>query len=180
MTPPENSSEDFTLTTVLEMEERDFEYTDDAIVGEGGRVVANPAITGTIVVEVVPVVEPEDDDNLIVFSNEDGSGELATITSDAAGVIKFTTNSDNQVVDGGGVEILDGEYVIRYKEEDVSPEFAINEVVNEVVVQLTTTSDGALPEEVLSQLLVTGAVYEGMAVGWSQTKMRLRLAHQKA
>lgn len=68
MTPPENSSEDFTLTTVVEMEERDFEYTDDAIVGEGGRVVANPAITGTIVVEVVPVVEPEDDDNLIVFS----------------------------------------------------------------------------------------------------------------
>ncbi|MEZ8351789.1 retention module-containing protein [Vibrio splendidus] len=167
MTPPENSSVDFTLTTVVEMEERDFEYTDDAIVGEGGRVVANPAITGTITVQVVPVVEPEDpdgdgvDDNFIVFSNEDGSGELATITSDAAGVIKFTTNSDNEAVDGGGVETLDGEYVIRYKEEDVSPEFAINEVVNEVVVQLTTTSDGALPEEVLSQLLVTGAVYEG-------------------
>ncbi|MEF1230789.1 hypothetical protein QTO02_25525, partial [Vibrio fortis] len=78
-----------------------------------------------------------------------------------AGVIKFTTNSDNQAVDGGGVEILDGEYVIRYKEDDVSPVFPINEVVNEVVIQLTTTANGALPEEVLSQLLVTGAVYEG-------------------
>ncbi|CDT88586.1 Conserved hypothetical protein; putative hemolysin-type calcium-binding region [Vibrio coralliirubri] len=167
MTPPENSSVDFTLTTVVEMEERDFEYTDDAIVGEGGRVVANPVITGTITVQVVPVVEPKDpdgdgvDDNFIVFSNEDGSGELTSITSDAAGVIKFTTNSDNQAVDGGGIEILDGEYVIRYREDDVSPVFPINEVVNEVVVQLTTTSDGALPEDVLSQLLVTGAVYEG-------------------
>ncbi|MFS1507914.1 cadherin-like domain-containing protein [Vibrio sp. 10N.261.54.C3] len=167
MTPPENSSVDFTLTTVVEMEERDFEYTDDAIVGEGGRVVANPAITGTITVQVVPVVEPKDpdgdgvDDNFIVFSNEDGSGELTSITSDAAGVIKLTTNSDNQAVDGGGIEILDGEYVIRYKEDDVSPVFPINEVVNEVVIQLTTTTDGTLPDEVLSQLLVTGAVYEG-------------------
>ncbi|MDK9797210.1 cadherin-like domain-containing protein, partial [Vibrio sp. D449a] len=167
MTPPQNSSVDFTLTTVVEMEERDFEYTDDAIVGEGGRVVANPAITGTITVQVVPVVEPEDpdgdnvDENYIVFSNENGTGELTSITSDNAGVIKFTTNSDNQAVDGGGVEILDGEYVIRYKEDDVSPVFPINEVVNEVVIQLTTTTNGILPEEVLSQLLVTGAVYEG-------------------
>ncbi|WP_170962872.1 hypothetical protein, partial [Vibrio sp. F13] len=84
--------------------------------------------------------EPKDpdgdgvDDNFIVFSNEDGSGELTSITSDAAGVIKFTTNSDNQAVDGGGIEILDGEYVIRYREDDVSPVFPINEVVNEVVV----------------------------------------------
>lgn len=167
MTPPQNSSVDFTLTTVLEMEERDFEYTDDAIVGEGGRVVANPAIQGTITVQVVPVVEPEDpdgdnvDENFIVFSNEDGSGELTSITSDNSGVIKFTTNSDNQAVDGGGVEIFDGEYVIRYKEDDVSPVFPINEVINEVVIQLTTTTNGTLPDEVLSQLLVTGAVYEG-------------------
>ncbi|WP_299689035.1 retention module-containing protein [uncultured Vibrio sp.] len=162
MTPPENSSEDFTITTILEIEERDFEYTPTGLEDEdGGFVEAKPAITGTITVQVAPVVEPEDVNNLIVFSNEDGSGELVTITSDATGVIKFTTNSDNQAVGGGGVEILDGEYVIRYKEEDISPEFAINEVVNEVVIKLTTTSGVALPEEVLSQLLVTGAVYEG-------------------
>ncbi|MDK9763158.1 cadherin-like domain-containing protein, partial [Vibrio sp. D420a] len=154
LTPPENSSEDFTITTILEVEERDFEYTPSGLLDEdGGFIEANPPIAGTITVQVIPVVEPTDADNLIVFSNEDGSGELTTITSDTAGVIKFTTNSDNLATSG--------EYVIHYKEEDVSPEFAINEVVNEVVIQLTTTTDGTLPEEVLSQLLVTGAVYEG-------------------
>ena len=153
LTPPEHSSEDFTITTILEVEERDFEYTPSGLLGEdGGFIEANPPITGTITVQVVPVVEPTDPDNLIVFSNEDGTGQLTTIASNAAGQINFTTNSNNPATSG--------EYVIRYKQEDVSPEFPVNEVVNEAIIELTTTSGGALPYEVLSQLLVTGAVYE--------------------
>ncbi|MCB5358873.1 retention module-containing protein [Vibrio lentus] len=159
MTPPADSSADFTLTTELKMEERDHEYTSSGLEDEdGGYVEADPDITGIINVQVRPVVEPGDADNKIVVSNEDGSGDLTTITADANGVIKFTTNSDNQTTDINGDEIWDGEYVIRYQETDLS---TVEEQVDEVIVQLTNTDGSALSDDILGQLLVTGASYEG-------------------
>ncbi|WP_019350753.1 retention module-containing protein [Vibrio splendidus] len=159
MTPPADSSADFTLTTELKMEERDHEYTSSGLEDEdGGYVEADPDITGIINVQVRPVVEPGDADNKIVVSNEDGSGDLTTITADANGVIKFTTNSDNQTTDTNGDEIWDGEYVVRYQETDLS---TVEEQVDEVIVQLTNTDGSALSDDILGQLLVTGASYEG-------------------
>ncbi|MDN2668389.1 retention module-containing protein [Vibrio sp. 14N.309.X.WAT.E.F5] len=159
MTPPADSSADFTLTTELKMEERDHEYTSSGLEDEdGGYVEADPDITGIINVQVRPVVEPGDADNKIVVSNEDGSVDLTTITADANGVIKFTTNSDNQTTDTNGDEIWDGEYVIRYQETDLS---TVEEQVDEVIVQLTNTDGSALSDDILGQLLVTGASYEG-------------------
>ncbi|MEZ9159462.1 retention module-containing protein [Vibrio lentus] len=159
MTPPADSSADFTLTTELKMEERDHEYTSSGLEGEdGGYVEADPDITGIINVQVRPVVEPGDADNKIVVSNEDGSGDLTTIMADANGVIKFTTNSDNQTTDINGDEIWDGEYVVRYQETDLS---TVEEQVDEVIVQLTNTDGSALSDDILGQLLVTGASYEG-------------------
>ncbi|MFA0145237.1 retention module-containing protein [Vibrio lentus] len=161
MTPPADSSADFTLTTELKMEERDHEYTSSGLEDEdGGYVEADPDITGIINVQVRPVVEPGDADNKIVVSNEDGSVDLTTIpiTADANGVIKFTTNSDNQTTDINGDEIWDGEYVIRYQETDLS---TVEEQVDEVIVQLTNTDGSALSDDILGQLLVTGASYEG-------------------
>ncbi|MCC4815065.1 hypothetical protein BCU85_00770 [Vibrio lentus] len=159
MTPPADSSADFTLTTELKMEERDHEYTSSGLEDEdGGYVEADPDITGIINVQVRPVVEPGDADNKIVVSNEDGSGDLTTITADANGVIKFTTNSDNQTTDINGDEIWDGEYVVRYQETDLS---TVEEQVDEVIVQLTNTDGSALSDDILGQLLVTGASYEG-------------------
>ncbi|MDH6018422.1 retention module-containing protein [Vibrio splendidus] len=159
MTPPADSSADFTLTTELKMEERDHEYTSSGLEDEdGGYVEADPDITGIINVQVRPVVEPGDADNKIVVSNEDGSGDLTTITADANGVIKFTTNSDNQTTDTNGDEIWDGEYVVRYQETDLS---TVEEQVDEVIVQLTNIDGSALSDDILGQLLVTGASYEG-------------------
>ncbi|PMH01776.1 retention module-containing protein [Vibrio lentus] len=161
MTPPADSSADFTLTTELKMEERDHEYTSSGLEDEdGGYVEADPDITGIINVQVRPVVEPGDADNKIVVSNEDGSGDLTTIpiTADANGVIKFTTNSDNQTTDINGDEIWDGEYVVRYQETDLS---TVEEQVDEVIVQLTNTDGSALSDDILGQLIVTGASYEG-------------------
>ena len=123
-----------------------------------GQGIVTATITGTIDVRVRPVVEPGDADNKIVVSNEDGSGDLTTITADANGVIKFTTNSDNQTTDTNGDEIWDGEYVVRYQETDLS---TVEEQVDEVIVQLTNTDGSALSDDILGQLLVTGASYEG-------------------
>ncbi|MEZ8732123.1 cadherin-like domain-containing protein, partial [Vibrio splendidus] len=155
MTPPGDSSADFTLTTEVDVEERDHEYVDINNTGQG---IAMATVTGTINVVVRPVVEPGDADNKIVVSNEDGSGDLTTITADANGVIKFTTNSDNQTTDTNGDEIWDGEYVVRYQETDLS---TVEEQVDEVIVQLTNTDGSALSDDILGQLLVTGASYEG-------------------
>ncbi|MEZ9002812.1 retention module-containing protein [Vibrio splendidus] len=155
MTPPADSSADFTLTTEVDVEERDHEYVDINNTGQG---IAMATVTGTINVVVRPVVEPGDADNKIVVSNEDGSGDLTTITADANGVIKFTTNSDNQTTDTNGDEIWDGEYVVRYQETDLS---TVEEQVDEVIVQLTNTDGSALSDDILGQLLVTGASYEG-------------------
>ncbi|MFA0097970.1 retention module-containing protein [Vibrio splendidus] len=155
MTPPADSSADFTLTTEVDVEERDHEYVDINNTGQG---IAMATVTGTINVVVRPVVEPGNADNKIVVSNEDGSGDLTTITADANGVIKFTTNSDNQTTDTNGDEIWDGEYVVRYQETDLS---TVEEQVDEVIVQLTNTDGSALSDDILGQLLVTGASYEG-------------------
>ncbi|NOI91723.1 retention module-containing protein [Vibrio splendidus] len=155
ITPEEDSSTDFTLSTVVMIEERDHEYVDATDPGQG---IVTATITGTIDVRVRPVVEPGDADNKIVVSNEDGSGDLTTITADANGVIKFTTNTDNQTTDTNGDEIWDGEYVVRYQETDLS---TVEEQVDEVIVQLTNTDGSALSDDILGQLLVTGASYEG-------------------
>ncbi|MEZ8696674.1 retention module-containing protein [Vibrio lentus] len=157
ITPAQDSSTDFTLDTVVMIEERDHEYVDASNPGQG---IVTATITGTINVVVRPVVEPGDADNKIVVSNEDGSVDLTTIpiTADANGVIKFTTNSDNQTTDINGDEIWDGEYVIRYQETDLS---TVEEQVDEVIVQLTNTDGSALSDDILGQLLVTGASYEG-------------------
>ncbi|MEZ9569314.1 retention module-containing protein [Vibrio splendidus] len=155
MTPAQDSSTDFTLDTVVMIEERDHEYVDATDPGQG---IVTATITGTIDVRVRPVVEPGDADNKIVVSNEDGSGDLTTITADANGVIKFTTNSDNQTTDTNGDEIWDGEYVVRYQETDLS---TVEEQVDEVIVQLTNTDGSVLSDDILGQLLVTGASYEG-------------------
>ncbi|PMN65998.1 hypothetical protein BCT26_16015 [Vibrio lentus] len=155
ITPAQDASTDFTLDTVVMIEERDHEYVDASNPGQG---IVTATITGTINVVVRPVVEPGDADNKIVVSNEDGSVDLTTITADANGVIKFTTNSDNQTTDTNGDEIWDGEYVVRYQETDLS---TVEEQVDEVIVQLTNTDGSALSDDILGQLLVTGASYEG-------------------
>ncbi|PTP91991.1 retention module-containing protein [Vibrio splendidus] len=155
ITPAQDSSTDFTLDTVVMIEERDHEYVD---AGNPGQGIVTATINGSIDVQVRPVVEPGDADNKIVVSNEDGSGDLTTITADANGVIKFTTNSDNQTTDTNGDEIWDGEYVVRYQETDLS---TVEEQVDEVIVQLTNTDGSALSDDILGQLLVTGASYEG-------------------
>ncbi|WP_060982486.1 retention module-containing protein [Vibrio splendidus] len=147
ITPAQDSSTDFTLNTVVMIEERDHEYVDATNPGEG---IVTATITGTIDVRVRPVVEPGDADNKIVVSNENGTGDLTTITADANGVIKFTTNSDNTSISD--------EYVVRYQETDLS---TVEEQVDEVIVQLTNTDGSALSDEVLGQLVVNGAAYEG-------------------
>ncbi|MEZ9653160.1 retention module-containing protein [Vibrio splendidus] len=155
ITPAQDSSTDFALDTVVMLEERDHEYVDASNPGQG---IVTATITGTIDVRVRPVVEPGDTDNKIVVSNEDGSGDITTITADANGVIKFTTNSDNQTTDTNGDEIWDGEYVVRYQETDLS---TVEEQVDEVIVQLANIDGSALSDDILGQLLVTGASYEG-------------------
>ncbi|MCG9640856.1 retention module-containing protein [Vibrio sp. Isolate34] len=147
ITPEQDSSIDFSLNTVVMIEERDHEYVD---AGNPGQGIVTATINGTIDVQVRPVVETEDANNKLVVSNEDGTGDLSTIVADANGVIKFTTNSDN-------TSIAD-EYVVRYQETDLS---TVEEQVDEVIVQLTNTDGSALSDDILGQLLVTGASYEG-------------------
>ncbi|MGC9402922.1 T1SS-143 repeat domain-containing protein, partial [Vibrio genomosp. F10 str. 9ZC157] len=157
--PPKDSSSDFELSTTVKIEERDHEYTSDGIIGEGGRVTAT--LTGTVNVVVRAIVEPEDDDNKLTVTNEngdidyspvtngDGELEYPPISADDKGVIRFTTNSENPS--------LSGEYVVKYNETDQSSE----EVVGDVIIQLTHTNGTALEDSVIDQLLVTGAAYEG-------------------
>ncbi|MGY5537463.1 retention module-containing protein [Vibrio brasiliensis] len=147
ITPPKDSSTDFDLTTKVEIEERDHEYKSDNIVGEGGRVTAT--LTGSVHVEVRPVVEPENADNRLVVTNEAGDAIQTAIQADNKGLIRFTTNSDNTSTNG--------EYVVKYHNTDASS----NELVQDVVIQLTDENGHALSDAVLSQLVVTGAAYEG-------------------
>ncbi|MEF1283815.1 retention module-containing protein [Vibrio sp. M250220] len=147
ITPPKDSSTDFDLTTKVEIEERDHEYTSDNIVGEGGRVTAT--LTGSVHVEVRPVVEPENADNRLVVTNEAGDAIQTAIQADNKGLIRFTTNSDNTSTNG--------EYVVKYHNTDASS----NELVQDVIIHLTDQNGHTLSEAVLSQLVVTGAAYEG-------------------
>ncbi|MCG9692953.1 retention module-containing protein [Vibrio sp. Isolate22] len=148
ITPEQDSSTDFTLNTVVMIEERDHEYIDATDPGQG---IATATITGSIDVRVRPVVEPEDANNKLVVDEVAGLTDLGTVVADAlTGVLKFTTNSDNTSVTD--------EFVIRYQETDASS--AIEEV-DQLVIQLTNLDDSALSDAVLNQLLVIGAAYEG-------------------
>ncbi len=148
ITPEQDSSTDFTLNTVVMIEERDHEYVDATDPGQG---IATATITGTIKVVVTPVVEPQDASNKLIVDDVLGTGALTTVVADAnTGVLKFTTNSDNTSVTD--------EFVIRYQETDASS--AIEEV-DQLVIQLTNVDDSALSDAVLNQLLVIGAAYEG-------------------
>ncbi|MEC7941300.1 MAG: retention module-containing protein [Pseudomonadota bacterium] len=148
ITPEQDSSTDFTLNTVVMIEERDHEYVDVTDPGQG---IATATITGSIDVRVRPVVEPEDANNKLVVDEVAGLTDLGTVVADAlTGVLKFTTNSDNTSVTD--------EFVIRYQETDASS--AIEEV-DQLVIQLTNVDDSALSDAVLNQLLVMGAAYEG-------------------
>ncbi|PHX04707.1 Serralysin G precursor [Vibrio splendidus] len=148
ITPAQDSSTDFTLDTVVMIEERDHEYVD---AGNPGQGIVTATINGSIDVQVRPVVEPEDAANKIVVNQVAGIIDLTTVVADAlTGVLKFTTNSDNTSVTD--------EFVIRYEETDASS--AIEEV-DQLVIQLTNVDDSALSDDVLNQLLVIGAAYEG-------------------
>ncbi|UPR29831.1 retention module-containing protein [Vibrio crassostreae] len=148
ITPEQDSSADFTLNTVVMIEERDHEYVDATDPGQG---IATATITGSIDVVVRPVVEPQDASNKLIVDDVLGTGALATVVADAnTGVLKFTTNSDNTSVTD--------EFVIRYQETDASS--AIEEV-DQLVIQLTNVDDSALSDAVLNQLLIIGAAYEG-------------------
>ncbi|MGR5480052.1 retention module-containing protein [Vibrio chagasii] len=148
ITPEQDSSTDFTLNTVVMIEERDHEYVDATDPGQG---IATAKITGSIDVRVRPVVEPEDASNKLVVDEVAGLTDLSTVVANAlTGVLKFTTNSDNTSVTD--------EFVIRYQETDASS--AIEEV-DQLVIQLTNVDDSALSDAVLNQLVVMGAAYEG-------------------
>ncbi|MGF1839615.1 cadherin-like domain-containing protein, partial [Vibrio atlanticus] len=151
MTPPTDSSVDFTLTTEVEVEERDHEYVDSSNPGEG---IATATVTGTVNVVVRPVVETHDGiDNQLIVDDVAGTGSLGTVSADPlTGVLKFTTNSDNPSATD--------EFVIRYQETDASS--AIEEV-DQLVIQLTNNDPNKTPlsDDVLNQLLVIGAAYEG-------------------
>ncbi|MFA0429250.1 retention module-containing protein [Vibrio sp. 10N.222.51.C5] len=148
ITPEQDSSTDFTLNTVVMIEERDHEYVDATDPGQG---IATATITGSIDVIVRPVVEPKDASNKLIVDDVLGTGALATVVADAnTGVLKFTTNSDNTSVTD--------EFVIRYQETDASS--AIEEV-DQLVIELTNVDGSELSDAVLNQLLVIGAAYEG-------------------
>ncbi|MEZ9606357.1 cadherin-like domain-containing protein, partial [Vibrio cyclitrophicus] len=149
MTPPSDSSVDFTLTTEVEVEERDHEYVDSSDSGEG---IATATVMGTINVVVRPVVETDNGTtNKLIVDDVAGIGGLISVVADLlTGVIKFTTNSDNPSATD--------EFVIRYQETDASS--AIEEV-DQLVIELTNVNDSALSDDVLNQLLVIGAAYEG-------------------
>ncbi|TKF67490.1 type I secretion C-terminal target domain-containing protein [Vibrio sp. F13] len=148
ITPEQDSSTDFTLNTVVMIEERDHEYVDATDPGQG---IAIATITGSIDVIVRPVVEPKDASNKLIVDDVLGTGALATVVADAnTGVLKFTTNSDNTSVTD--------EFVIRYQETDASS--AIEEV-DQLVIELTNVDGSELSDAVLNQLLVIGAAYEG-------------------
>ena len=146
ITPPKDSSTDFKLSTTVEIEERDHEYTSDNIVGEGGRVTAT--IKGEITVKVTPIVEEQDNDNKLVVQNENDD-VLTKVVADADGVIHFTINEASS----GTLN----EHVIRYQETDATDsQYESEELVTQLVVQFDESQLG-----LMDQLFITGAVYEG-------------------
>ncbi|HCH3938976.1 TPA: retention module-containing protein [Vibrio parahaemolyticus] len=142
----QDSSTDFDLSTTLTVKEIDHEYVDAANPGQG---IAEAVITGSVHVQVNPVVEPEDTSGAIgdqtrLLVTESNGTAIDVVKSDAQGAIDFTINTSA----GGQV----GANIIKYQEFDASSD----EVVTELVVQLHTTDPA-----ILNQLVIIGALNEG-------------------
>ncbi|EHR6778942.1 retention module-containing protein [Vibrio parahaemolyticus] len=142
----QDSSADFDLSTTLTVKEIDHEYVDAANPGQG---IAEAVITGSVHVQVNPVVEPEDisgaigDQTRLLVTESNGTA-IDVVKSDAQGAIDFTINTS-----AGGQA---GANIIKYQEFDASSD----EVVTELVVQLHTTDPA-----ILNQLVIIGALNEG-------------------
>ncbi|MFW1554591.1 retention module-containing protein [Vibrio parahaemolyticus] len=142
----QDSSTDFDLSTTLTVKEIDHEYVDAANPGQG---IAEAVITGSVHVQVNPVVEPEDTSGAIgdqtrLLVTESNGTSIDVVKSDAQGAIDFTINTS-----AGGQA---GANIIKYQEFDASSD----EVVTELVVQLHTTDPA-----ILNQLVIIGALNEG-------------------
>ncbi|HFG2023702.1 TPA: retention module-containing protein [Vibrio cholerae] len=140
--PPHNSSTDFTLSTAITVKEQDHEYVD---AGNPGQGIAEEVIHGSIGVKVNPIAEP--DGQLLV----ENAGRVAqTVQADANGKIDFTIN------DASGGQA--GANVIRFDNLDsnTAGSYQSDELVDQLVV-----SFGNVPQEVLNQLLITGAINNG-------------------
>ncbi len=142
----QDSSTDFDLSTTLTVKEIDHEYVDAANPGQG---IAEAVITGSVHVQVNPVVEPEDTSGAIgdqtrLLVTESNGTAIDVVKSDAQGAIDFTINTS-----AGGQA---GANIIKYQEFDASSD----EVVTELVVQLHTTDPA-----ILNQLVIIGALNEG-------------------
>ncbi|GHX75120.1 RTX toxins and Ca2+-binding protein [Vibrio cholerae] len=140
--PPHNSSTDFTLSTAITVKEQDHEYVDAANPGQG---IAEEVIHGSIGVKVNPIAEP--DGQLLV---ENAGSVTQTVQADANGKIDFTIN------DASGGQA--GANVIRFDNLDsnTAGSYQSDELVDQLVV-----SFGNVPQEVLNQLLITGAINNG-------------------
>ncbi|HGF7192696.1 TPA: retention module-containing protein, partial [Vibrio cholerae] len=140
--PPHNSSTDFTLATAITVKEQDDEYVDASNSGQG---IAEKAILGSIGVKVNPIAEP--DGQLLV---ENAGSAIQTVQADANGKIDFTINDAT----GGQA----GANVIRFDNLDsnTAGSYQSDELVEQLVV-----SFGNVPQEVLNQLLITGAINNG-------------------
>ncbi len=140
--PPHNSSTDFTLSTAITVKEQDHEYVDAANPGQG---IAEEVIHGSIGVKVNPIAEP--DGQLLV---ENAGNVTQTVQADANGKIDFTIN------DASGGQA--GANVIRFDNLDsnTAGSYQSDELVDQLVV-----SFGNVPQEVLNQLLITGAINNG-------------------
>ncbi|HFG1601076.1 TPA: retention module-containing protein [Vibrio cholerae] len=140
--PPHNSSTDFTLDTTITVKEQDHEYVDAANPGQG---IAEEVIHGSIGVKVNPIVAP--DGQLLV---ENAGSVTQTVQADPSGKIDFTIN------DASGGQA--GANVIRFDNLDsnTAGSYQSAELVDQLVV-----SFGNVPQEVLNQLLITGAINNG-------------------
>ncbi|ENM3952827.1 retention module-containing protein [Vibrio cholerae] len=140
--PPHNSSTDFTLSTAITVKEQDHEYVD---AGNPGQGIAEEVIHGSIGVKVNPIAEP--DGQLLV---ENAGSVTQTVQADANGKIDFTIND----VSSGQA----GANVIRFDNLDsnTAGSYQSDELVDQLVV-----SFGNVPQEVLNQLLITGAINNG-------------------
>ncbi|EGR1124358.1 retention module-containing protein [Vibrio cholerae] len=140
--PPHNSSTDFTLSTAITVKEQDHEYVD---AGNPGQGIAEEVIHGSISVKVNPIAEP--DGQLLV---ENAGSVTQTVQADASGKIDFTIN------DASGGQA--GANVIRFDNLDsnTAGSYQSDELVDQLVV-----SFGNVPQEVLNQLLITGAINNG-------------------
>lgn len=149
--PPHNSSTDFTLSTAITVKEQDHEYVN---AGNPGQGIAEEVIHGSIGVKVNPIAEP--DGQLLV----ENAGRVAqTVQADANGKIDFTIN------DASGGQA--GANVIRFDNLDsnTAGSYQSDELVDQLVV-----SFGNVPQELLNQLLITGASTTVMEHGQSPTK----------